>query len=247
MNAILVDDERDSLKILEAMIDRHVPEVRVQYSTTDPHDAIEKIRSLQPQILFLDVQMPTMTGFELLHAIGKHQSSVIFITASDRFALQALKVGALDYLVKPVSAEDLKQAVDKVSNRSNDSSKQQLEMLMQYFKPQKQKVKRIALTASDHLVFVETNDIVYCESDSNYTTFFLARGDKVVISKTLKDVEEILEGEDFFRIHASYLINMKHVAKFTRGDAGYVIMSNNQQITVSRKKKDEFFEMFSRL
>jgi two-component system, LytTR family, response regulator len=94
---------------------------------------------------------------------------------------------------------------------------------------------------------VDTNDIVYCESDSNYTTFFLAKGEKVVVSKTLKDVEEQLGGGDFFRIHASYLINMKHVSKFTRGDGGYVVMTNNQHITVSRKKKEEFFEMFSKL
>lgn len=138
-------------------------------------------------------------------------------------------------------------AVEKVAAKKNSEPAKQLEMLMNYFKPERPKVRRIALTTTDHLVFVDTSDIVYCESDSNYTTFFLTKGEKVVVSKTLKDVTELLGGADFFRIHASYLINMKHVSKFTRGDGGYVVMSNNQHITVSRAKKEEFFEMFSKL
>jgi two-component system, LytTR family, response regulator len=249
MKAILVDDEKDSLKILEALIANCAPEVEVIASCYEPKDAVAKIKTLKPQIVFLDVEMRGLTGFDLLNQIPAKDFEVIFTTSHERFALKALKAGAIDYLVKPVQAEDLKEAVRKVlaKQTNNSSSLQQFEMLMNYFKPQKPKVRRVALTASDHLVFVDTNDIVYCESDSNYTTFFLTRGDKVVISKTLKDVEEILEGDDFFRIHASYLINMKHVSKFTRGDGGYVVMSNNQQLTVSRKKKDEFFEMFSKL
>jgi two-component system, LytTR family, response regulator len=249
MKAILVDDEKDSLKILEALIKKCAPEVEVIASCYDATDATSKIKKLKPDIVFLDVEMRGLTGFDLLAQISAKDFEVIFTTSHERFALKALKAGAIDYLVKPVQAEDLQQAIKKVQAKQmhTSSSQQQLEMLMNYFKPQKPKVRRVALTASDHLVFVDTNDIVYCESDSNYTTFFLTKGDKVVISKTLKDVEEILEGDDFFRIHASYLINMKHVSKFTRGDGGYVVMSNNQQLTVSRKKKDEFFEMFSKL
>jgi two-component system LytT family response regulator len=116
----------------------------------------------------------------------------------------------------------------------------------EYIKPEKAKVRRIALTTSNHFVFVNTIDIIFCESDSNYTTFFLTTGEKVMISKTLKEVEQLLTADDFFRIHASYLINMNHVSKFTRGSKGFLVMSNNQHITVSRKKKEEFFEMFSR-
>ncbi|MFZ6000419.1 MAG: LytR/AlgR family response regulator transcription factor, partial [Bacteroidota bacterium] len=168
-------------------------------------------------------------------------------TAYNQFAIKALKICALDYLLKPIDAEELKETVSRAGARKKQITNQQLEMLMSYVKPEKPRVRRVALTVSDHLLFVDTNDIVYCESDSNYTIFFLNNGEKVIISKTLKDVEEILEGADFFRIHASYLINMKHVTKFIRGDGGYVVMSNQQHITVSRKKKDEFFEMFSKL
>jgi len=245
MKAIIIDDEPESIHLLEVLLGKIAPGVELVATCTTPREAIEKIKTLQPDIVFLDVHMPELTGFELLQQTVK-DFGIIVMSNTAKHALQALKVGAIDYLLKPVQLHDLKLAIEKVSARKTDHS-QQLEMLMNYFKPQQPKVRRIALTASDHLVFVETNDILYCESDSNYTTFFLAKGDKVVISKTLKDVEELLERDDFFRIHASYLINMKHVSKFTRGDAGYVVMSNNQHLTVSRKRKDEFFEKFSRL
>jgi two-component system LytT family response regulator len=247
MKAILVDDEKDYLVILQALLARHAPHVEVIAACTDPRDAVVKIRTLKPHVVFLDIQMPGLTGFEMLSEVGRKDFDVIFTTSHDGFAMKALKLGALDYLLKPIDAEELKEAVKKITLRQADSASEQLEMLMSYFRPEKQRTRRVALTASDHLVFVQTNEIVYCESDSNYTTFFLVNGEKIVISKTLKDVEEILEGDDFFRIHASYLVNMKHVQKFTRGDGGFVVMSNNKQLSVSRKKKDEFFEMFSRL
>jgi two-component system, LytTR family, response regulator len=247
IQAIIIDDDKEAIKILEALVRRYTPEVEIIATADQPVQGLEKIKNLRPQLVFLDIQMPQLSGFELLAEANKESFEVIFTSATDRFALQALKAGALDYLVKPIEVSDLKSAIEKLSAKKASPSAQQLEMLMAYFKPEKPKVRRIALTASDHLIFVDTHDIVYCESDSNYTTFFLTKGEKVVISKTLKDVEEILEGEDFFRIHASFLINMKHVSKFTRGDGGFVVMSNQQHITVSRKKKEEFFERFSKL
>jgi two-component system, LytTR family, response regulator len=247
MRAIIIDDEKDSIKILETMIAKFTPEVEIVGTYTNPTEALGKIDSLKPELIFIDVHMPGVSGFEFLEKTDRSQFEVVFTTSSEQHVLKALKSGALDYLLKPVKADELRIAVDKAVARRSTVPAAQLEMLMEYFKPQKPKVKRIALTATDHLVFVDTQDILYCESDSNYTTFFLSNGEKVIISKTLKDVEEMLSGGDFFRIHASYLINMKHVTKFTRGDGGFVVMTNNQQISVSRKKKEEFFEMFSRL
>ena len=247
IRAIAIDDERDALEMLEHILKRNCPEVELVALCDSPLDGLEKIKSLKPDLLFLDIEMPQLNGFDLLDRLGKYDFDVIFTTAYNQFAIRALKVCALDYLLKPIDIDELKEAVQKSASRKLRVSNEQLEMLMNYFKPEKPKARRIALTVSDHLIFVETSDIIYCESDSNYTVFFLANGEKVMISKTLKDVEEILEGSDFFRVHASYLINMKHVRKFTRGDGGYVVMSNNQHITVSRKKKDEFFEMFSKL
>ncbi|HTH54727.1 MAG TPA: LytTR family DNA-binding domain-containing protein [Cyclobacteriaceae bacterium] len=250
MKAILIDDERDALEMLEWIIKKQTPEVDIIALCDSALDGLEKIKTLKPELVFLDIEMPQLNGFDLLERLGTYDFEVIFTTAYNQFAIKALKICALDYLLKPVDGEELKAAVQKALSRKRRTSSEQLEMLMNYFKPEKPKSRRVALTAADHLIFVDTNDIIYCESDSNYTTFYLKKGEKVekvVISKTLKDVEEILEGADFFRIHASFLINMKHVSKFTRGDGGYVVMSNNQHITVSRKKKDEFFEMFSKL
>lgn len=247
MKAILVDDEKNALEMLEWMLRKNCPEVEILAMCNSPLEGVEKIKSLKPDLIFLDIEMPQLNGFDLLDRLGKHESDVIFTTAYNQFAIKAFKICALDYLLKPIDPDDLKSAVQKAMNKKNKVSAEQLELLMSYIKPEKPKSKRVALTASDHLIFVETDKIIYCESDSNYTIFFLTTGEKVMVSKTLKDVEEILEGSDFFRVHASYLINMKHVSKFTRGDGGYVVMSNNQHITVSRKKKEEFFEMFSKI
>jgi two-component system LytT family response regulator len=247
MTAILIDDEKNALEMLEWMLQKNCPEVDIKAMCDSPLEGLEKIKSIKPDLIFLDIEMPQLNGFDLLDRLGKHDSDVIFTTAYNQFAIKAFKKCALDYLLKPIDPEDLKSAVQKAQNKKSKISAEQLEMLLNYVKPEKPKTKRVALTATDHLIFVDTDKIVYCESDSNYTIFFLADGQKVIVSKTLKDVEEILEGADFFRIHASYLINMKHVSKFTRGDGGYVVMSNNQHITVSRKKKDEFFEMFSKI
>lgn len=247
MKTVLVDDEINALEMLEWMLQKNCPEVEIVAMCDSPLDALEKIKALKPDVIFLDIEMPQLNGFDLLERLGKHESDVIFTTAYNQFAIKAFKVCALDYLLKPIDPEDLKAAVQKAAQKKNTVNQEQLDLLLSYMKPEKPKSKRIALTASDHLVFVETEKIIYCESDSNYTIFFLTDGQKIIVSKTLKDVEEILEGTDFFRVHASYLINMKHVSKFTRGDGGYVVMSNNQHITVSRKKKDEFFEMFSKI
>lgn len=245
MKAILVDDEKYSIEILTVLIGKFLPQVEIAAACMDPVQAIEQIRRLNPEIVFLDVQMPRLTGFQLLQQTRRTDFEVIFITSSEEYALEALKAGAIDYLLKPVQPDELRQAYLKVVEKKERN--RHLDRLMNYIKPERISAKKFALTGSDHLVFVEPNDIIYCESDSNYTTFFLVNGEKVMIAKTLKDVEELLPREGFFRIHASYLINVKHVTKFTRGDSGYVIMSNHQELSVSRNKKDEFFEMFSRL
>lgn len=247
LKAILVDDEKADILLLSSLLRKVTPDVQIVGEFVDPREAIQQITEVKPDVVFLDVQMRDTTGFEVLSSLGTRDFEIVFTTSHEKFALQAIKAGAIDYLVKPVQPDELKTAIEKVITRRSNPSAVQLEMLLNYFKPNKPKTRRVALTATDHLMFVEANDIIYCESDSNYTTFFLKSGEKVVISKTLKDVEEILAEDDFFRIHASYLVNMKHVAKFTRGDSGSVVMSNGQQLTVSRKKKDEFFEMFSRL
>ena len=247
MKAVVVDDERNCLEILEWMLAKYFPEIEIAAMCESPVEAIQQIKKVKPDLIFLDIEMPQFNGFEMLEKLGMYDFDVIFTTAYNQFAIRALKISALDYLLKPIDTEEFKTAVNKAIEKKTSIMEEQLEILMEHFRNSKPKAKRVALTASDHLVFVDTERIIYCESDSNYTQFFLTTGEKIVVSKTLKDVEEILQGNDFFRIHASFLVNMKHVSKFTRGDGGYVVMSNNQHLTVSRKKKEDFFEMFSKL
>ena len=247
MKTIIVDDELHCIEILERHIKKYCPEVEIVARCQSGQEGIETIKSLKPDLVFLDIEMPQMNGFEMLAQIKDYQFDVIFTTAYDKFAVKAFKISAIDYLLKPIDPEDLKIAMKKAVTNRQKISRDQMEILFHAFKNTKAKPKRIALTASDHLLFIETENIVYCESDSNYTIFFLLSGEKVIISKTLKEVEETLEGHDFFRVHASYLVNLKHITKYTRGDGGYIIMTNNKHITISRKNKDHFFELFAKL
>ena len=247
MKAIIIDDEAHCIETLTWLVQKYCKQIQLIGSYESAMDAIEPINSLTPDIIFLDIEMPQLNGFGLLNKIEIKNTSVIFTTAYNHFAVQAFKVSATDYLLKPVDREDLVQAIKKVEQKKYGLLPEQFEILVQYIKNGNTKPVRVALTTPDHLIFADAEDIIYCESDSNYTLINLVSGEKVLISKTLKDIEAILQGGSFFRIHASYLINLKHIKKFTRGDGGYVVMSNNQHITVSRSKKEEFFKLFSKI
>ncbi len=245
MKTIIIDDEKNSLETLELMLTTNCPEVDVIAMCDSPLDGLEQIMTLEPDLIFLDIEMPKLNGFDLLERLGKTEAAIIFITAYNQFAIKAFRISALDYLLKPIDPEELKAAVQKAFSKKTQLSPEQLDVLLTNLRNQA-KPTRIALTTFDHLQFVEADNIIYCESDSNYTMVSLIDGEKVIVSRTLKDVEKILE-VGFFRIHASFLINLKHVLKYTRGDGGYVMMRDGKHITVSRKKKDIFFELFSRI
>lgn len=246
--AIIIDDERNSSELLEWQITKYCPMLKIAAVCSSPKAGIEAIQKFKPDLVFLDIEMPQMTGFEMLEHLNPIGFEVIFTTAYDEFAIQAFKVSALDYLMKPIDINELKTAVSKFEQKNNRSSRFEItsapvspEKITKNFK------KRIALTTTDSLLFVDPENIIYCESSSNYTYFHLASGEKkVLVAKTLKDIEEILVNYDFFRIHNSYLVNMKHIREFVRGSGGHVVMSNGNHLTVSRTRKDDFFEMFSR-
>lgn len=247
MKALIIDDEVHCIETLTWLLQKYCKQVELVGTYESALAAIEPIHSHSPDIIFLDIEMPQLNGFGLLNKIETKNTSVIFTTAYNHFAVQAFKVSATDYLLKPIDHEDLVQAIKKVEQKKYGLLPEQFEILVQYLKSEKPKPVRVALTTPDHLIFADADDIIYCESDSNYTLINLVSGEKILISKTLKDVEAILDGGGFFRIHASYLINLKHIKKFTRGDGGYVLMSNDQHITVSRSKKEEFFKLFSKI
>jgi two-component system LytT family response regulator len=209
--------------------------------------AEELIRKMKPDLVFLDVEMPFGNGFDLLEKFEKINFSVIFSTAYDHYAVKAIKINALDYLLKPVDINDLKIAVGKVEGKlkeSNSDTTWQLEALLNNIK-EKGLVKKIAVPSLNGLTFINIEEIVRCESDVNYTNIFLTDRKKITVSKPLKEYEELLSEYNFFRIHNSALINMIHVKQYIKGEGGYLVMSDGVSVEVSRRKKAEFLDKFA--
>jgi two-component system LytT family response regulator len=248
IKAILVDDEAHSCDILSWKLKEYCPEVSVIDSCTDPFKAIESVKLSQPDVLFVDIEMPGMSGFELLQRLMPVNFDIIFVTAFDQFAIKAFEYSAVDYLLKPVEAQDLIKAVARVKPKENlDEQRLQLLLAQLGAMQRHEKVKRLAVATFDSYHFINVDDIVCCQSERNYSYIHLVDGKKILISKTLKVLENILEPNSFFRIQQSYLINLDYVKKFNRDSGGYVIMENGLTVTVAKNKRDEFFSKFSKI
>jgi len=247
IRCILIDDERNALEMMEWLIKTYCPEVEIVHMCTSAQQGIESINAHKPDVIFLDIEMPRMNGFDMLEQFDKLFFDVVFCTAYDQFAIKAFKYSALNYLLKPVDPEDLKVTVARIEERKSVPSKEQFELLLQNInQPVKSTPQRIALTTGDGMIFVPTTDIIYCEAESNYTSVVLANGKKVVVSKVLKDIDEALSGPDFCRVHSSFLINVNRIKKYVRGDGGYLIMDDDTNISISRNRRQEFMELFSK-
>lgn len=247
MKAIIIDDEIDAVEALHLTLLDVCPEVAVAGKYTDPVKGLAALRAQAPDILFLDIEMPVLNGFQLLEELTEIPFALVFTTAYDRFAVKAFRFSAIDYLLKPISPDELRRAVDKIAEKQR-VDKVQLDFLRRqmYASSDTRHFDKIALPYTHGYTFVELSDVLYCESDSSYTKFFLASGEMYLITKTLGDVEEMLAGGDFFRIHKQFLVNLKHIRNYIRGDGGYVVMPNKVSIPISRIKKDEFTERFRR-
>jgi two-component system LytT family response regulator len=209
-------------------------------------DAINAILKYKPDVIFLDIQMQKETGFDLLKKIGEINFEIVFVTAYSEFAIDAIKFSAIDYLLKPIDINDLKAAVEKLGKKTTDKLiSQKVDILMQNFRSENAENYRLAISDSDGITFVNINEIIYCEGSSNYTNFYLQNGKKHIVAKTLKEYEELLSNYNFFRIHNSYLVNLKEVKKYFRGDGGYVQMSNDEKLDVSKRKKEFFLRKIS--
>ena len=204
-------------------------------------EGIQKIQALKPDLVFLDIEMPRMSGFEMLRQLEPLDFRVIFVTAYDQYALQAFRFAAADYLLKPVMSDQLKDAVGRVAEKSVSTvdAKIQLEALLFNLRDGF-KSPRIALPSGRGMDFVDAAQIMYCTAESNYTHVILADGKKYTLSKTLKDVEQMLENLDFFRIHQSHLINFTYLQRYMRDDGGYVVMRDGTSIPIAKRRKEEF-------
>ena len=242
LKAIIVDDELDSITTLNWELESFKDKIEVIATFQNPIEAIKAIKKENPDVLFLDIQMPQMSGFELLEKVQGYFSQVIFITAYDEYAIKAIKVSAIDYILKPIESTVLENCINKLSTvLSKDSMQEQLELLLQQMNDAN-KIDKIALSTLQGLEFIKPSSILYCKSDGNYTYVFLKENKKILVSKTLKEVENILTQRNFFRIHHSYLINLNFLEKYYRGKSAYVIIEGGTQIPVSRNKKTDFLE-----
>jgi two-component system LytT family response regulator len=243
LRAMLVDDEENSLNALRQKIIQHCDAVTIIASCTKPDEAIEKINSLHPDILFLDIEMPGINGFSLLKKIEHKNFEVVFVTAYDHYAIKAIRYSALDYLVKPVDVDELKETIERAIHKKNsDIPNQRLELLLDHLSQSKKSFKKIAIPSHEGIQFIKVNDIVYLEASANYTHIYAAENSKYIVSRTIKDFEEILPPEIFIRIHNSYIINKDYLEKYIRGEGGQVVLSNGTVLDVAKRKKAEFLK-----
>jgi len=248
MNAILIDDEKNALEVLEMQLMEFCTGVQVIAKCDGGENGIAAIKKHKPDLVFLDIEMPHITGFDVIKETAGLNYDIIFTTAYNQFAIKAFKVSAVDYLLKPIDITELQAAVEKArQKRGSNNLEEKIKSLLNNLQPAPASTSKIAVPAGEAMHMVEPSDIIRCESDSNYTHIFLSNGKKITTAKTLKDVEENLKGLSFYRIHQSHLVNMHHISKVVKGDGGYVIMSDNSHITISRNKKEAFMESFRKL
>lgn len=242
IRAIIIDDEPNCCKTLSALLDRFCPEVQVAAICLDGLDGLEKIEQNKPSLVFLDVEMPKMNGFEMLERLSTINFHLIFTTSYDQYALKAFRFSAIDYLLKPIDRDELQRSVQKVVRQMQIPIPYQLEILMEKIKQPTKPTARIAMSTMEGLQMISVDNIIRCESDDNYTILFLKDKKKIVVSSTLKDIEELLEEYSFSRVHRSHLVNLNEIEKYLRGEGGYLIMSDGSSIDVSRTKKESLLK-----
>jgi two-component system LytT family response regulator len=251
VRAIIVDDEANARSTIKKMLAQLYLPVEIISEAASAKEAIEKIENLKPALLFLDIQMPGKSGIELLQQINNETISVVFVTAHEGFALQALKLSAIDYILKPVDPTELKLAVERVIKQKNKIASEQLILFQQALnhlqQPEQKAPKKLAISASEGILFAELHEIIWIESLTGYCKFYLQHQKPVIVSKNLKEYEELLAGYHFFRIHQGAVVNLQHIRKYIRGEGGQVLMSDGSEIEVARRRKDELLKKMAEI
>ena len=238
IKAIIIDDEIHCGKTLAMLLNEYCPGVQVAEQCSEAESGLAAIQRFEPDLVFLDIEMPNMNGFEMLEKLPEINFEIIFTTSYDQYAIKAIRFSALDYLLKPVDREELQRAVQKVAERLHHPLPQQLEILLQKLHQPVSPIQKIALPTMEGLQMIAINSIISCASDSNYTIFLLKNNQKLIVSRPLKEIEEMLDDYSFVRVHNCYLINMNEIDKYIKGDGGYLIMTDGSSIDVSRSKKE---------
>jgi two-component system LytT family response regulator len=248
IRCIIIEDEAKSREALKGLLSRFCPDVLVAGEAAGVQEGRAAIVKYQPDLVFLDIEMPDGSGFRLLENIEKKDFEVVFTTAFDQFAIKAIRYAALDYLLKPIVPEELTAAVDKVRQlKIKKSNIKNFEVLLSNINPNALEPKKIILSTIEKIHVVEVDTILRCESDNYYTHFYFTDGKHLLISKTLKDVEAMLEGGTFIRPHKSHLINTRFISNFIRDEGGFITLSSGDKIPVSRRKKEKILEIIHNL
>ncbi len=243
ITAIIIDDEQKGRSALRQKLKQYCPGVHVLGEGSSGTEGIQLIASLKPKIVFLDIEMPGMNGFEMLNHIGAHSCQIIFTTAYDQYAIKAIKYAAFDYLLKPIDIEELKSAVENAEKQlSHHTTEERLETLVQNLAGNAQ-MQKIAIPTMEGLLFINLTDIVYLKAESNYTIIHCNHQPKIIASRTLGSFEELLPSSTFYRPHHSYLINLNYIKRYIKGDGGQIEMENGEYVDVARRKKEEFIKL----
>lgn len=245
LKAILIDDELPSLQNLQQKLEEFCPDIQIIATAQKPEEAIRLIESHQPDVIFLDIEMPRMNGFKMLEEIKEKNFDVVFITAYNHYAIDAIRISAFDYLVKPVAVKDLQNSVNRLINSHRRQIPEKLDVLRQNLSNSRTQNDKITIATNEGVDFYEIRQIIRIESSSNYSKIHFKDGKVLLVTKLLKDFEEILAPYRFYRIHNSHLINLSYIKKYLRGDGGQVIMQNDEIIDVARRKKEEFLKLIS--
>ncbi len=248
IKTLIIDDEKHCCESLSWQLKKYCPEIELAAICNNAEEGLSQINQQKPQLIFLDVEMPGGSGFEMLENLREIHFNIIFTTAYDQYALRAIKFGALDYLMKPVDKDELRIAVDRYLKLGDQISLNQLGALLTHTRKNNDfSFQKIAFPTLHSYELVPLSDIMVCESNSNYTNIRLNSGKNIVVSKTLKEIEELLNMPPFYRIHHSYLVNLQYAIRYIKGEGGNLILHNEISLPVSRNKKEELLNMITHL
>ena len=244
IRTIIIDDEAGGRKSLRIILEKYFPEIELIDVCASPEKGMKSIEEKDPDLVFLDIQMPHMSGFDLLKKLSPINFQVIFVSAHDQYAIKAIRFSALDYLLKPVDLDDIKEAISRAKEKmTSEGTAFQYESVLTNLQSKSGYIERIAVPSSEGVDLYYTKDIICCKAEGSYTSVILTGNRAQVISRNLKDFENLLKGSGFCRVHHSCLINMQHVQKYIKGEGGYVTMSEGHLVDISRRKKEDFLKL----
>ena len=245
LKAILIDDELSSLQNLQQKLEEFCPDIQVAATAQKPQEAMLLIKHHKPDVIFLDIEMPKMSGFRMLDELSECDFEIIFTTAYNHYAIDAIRISAFDYLMKPIAIKELQVAVERMNKMRTSQTREKIDILKSSMNEKKSQDDKIAIPTSEGLEFIPIGNILHIESSSNYSKIFFRESKPIVVTKLLKDFEDMLLPYRFYRIHNSHLINLNYIQKYVKAQGGQVIMQDGTTIDVARRKKEEFLKMIA--